>query len=602
MSKTTGAQKIGRFEVIRRIGAGGQGTVFEARDPELERPVAIKLIHSDQITADRPPLEGQLMARLRHPNIVSVFEIGVLGSLPYLVFEYVEGVTLKTFISRQQRATVEDACALMMPILAGAAHAHGQGIVHLDLTPGNILIDRDRVPRIMDFGLARALGQPQPVAEHTIGSLRYMSPEHFGGGELGVHTDVFALSLVFFELLTGRPLAAGNSSETIIQQLLGTPDLSALAGDRALKPFSRVIGGGLEHDPGARYTDAAALRAALGEAMKSAGLEITDNESHATVEFFLRRMQRKKDFPGLSRSLADINRLTAEGSNASNEQLSNVILRDYALTKKLLQLANSAFYGGSASREVPNVSQAIRLLGFEQIRMTANSLCYANHLQSQGKNTRLKDAITRSFVSGLIARHLARQAKLPGAEEAFIAGMFRNIGEHLTLYYFPEEHADIEACMGEQQIGLPAAARRVLGITFAELGGSVARAWKLPGPILEVIEASPDGGPLPGAEPEDVLRNLAVFANALCAIPGMDDMAQQDESLRTLCSSFDSVLPFDEAATHRVLESALEKLRQFAPILGINPGRSDFCRDLEQWLAWWRTEARAEAPAHASSA
>ncbi len=602
MSKTTGAQKIGRFEVIRRIGAGGQGTVFQARDPELERSVAIKLIHSDQIAADRPPLEGQLMARLRHPNIVSVFEIGVLGSLPYLVFEYVEGVTLKTFISRRQRASVEDACALMMPILAGAAHAHEQGIVHLDLTPGNILIDRDRVPRIMDFGLARALGQPQPLAEHTIGSLRYMSPEHFGGGELGVHTDVFALSLVFFELLTGRPLASGNSSEAIIQQLLGTPDLSALAGDRELEPFGRVIGGGLERDPGARYTDAAALRAALGEAMKSAGLETADNEAHATVEFFLRRMQRKKDFPGLSRSLADINRLTAEDSNASNEQLSNVILRDYALTKKLLQLANSAFYGGSTSREVPNVSQAIRLLGFEQIRMTANSLCYANHLQSQGKNTRLKDAITRSFVSGLIARHLARQAKLPGAEEAFIAGMFRNIGEHLTLYYFPEEHADIEACMSEQQIGMPAAARRVLGITFAELGGSVARAWKLPGPILEVIEASPDGSPLPGAEPEDVLRNLAVFANELCAIPGMEDMAQQDETLRTLCSSFDSVLPIDEAATHRVLESALEKLRQFAPILGISPGRSDFCRDLEQWLAWWRGEAQAEAPAHASSA
>ena len=195
-------------------------------------------------------------------------------------------------------------------------------------------------------------------------------------------------------------------------------------------------------------------------------------------------------------------------------------------------------------------------------------------------------------MSGLITRHLARQSKLPGAEEAFISGMFRNIGEHLTLYYFPEEHADIKAYMSEHQTTMAAAARRVLGITFSELGASVARAWKLPGPILEVIEASPDGGPMPSAAPEDALRNLAVFANELCAIPGTDDTAPQNDAMRRLCARFAVSVRIDGATAYRVLEGALEKFRQFAPILGINPGRSEFCRDLEQWLAWWHTEAQ----------
>jgi serine/threonine protein kinase len=582
------AQRIGRFEIVRRIGSGGQGTVFEARDPKLDRPVAIKLIHSDQVASDRPPLEERILARLRHPNIVSIFEVGEFGSMPYLVFEYIEGPTLRSLLGHQQGLAVDKACALMGQVLEGAAYAHARSVLHLDLTPSNIIMDPDRVPRIMDFGLARRAGHQQPSDEYLAGTLHYMTPEHFEGPELGAHTDVFALCLIFYELLTGRPALDGNSTHEIAHQLLhGSVDFGPLTGKPQLEPLVGVLRGGLERDPRARYPNAAALRAALSAAMKTASPEGARAGPHSTVEFFLRRMERKKDFPALSRSLADINRLTSSTSmDSKDERLATVILRDYALTNKLLKLANSAFYGGGGSREVTNVTQAIRLLGYEQIRMTANSLCYAMQLQSNANNPQLKEAITKSFLSGLITRHLARQANLPGMEEAFICGIFRNIGEHLTLHYFPEEYADIVAFMAERRVTKAAAARSVLGISFAELGAGVGRVWKLPTPVLAVIGASPEGGPTLEADPEERLPDYAVFANELCEIPGSAESVAQATALNALCERFAPRFSIDEAAACRVLEAAFEKLGQFAPILGLDTARSEFCADLRRWLRW----------------
>ena len=600
MSAAKAAQKIGRFEIARRISSGGQGTVFEALDPKLDRPVAIKLIHSDQVTGDRPPLEGRILARLRHPNIVSIFEVGELGSMPYLVFEYVEGPTLRSLLGGEQSFAVDKACALIGQVLEGVAYAHERSVLHLDLTPSNIIIDPDHVPRIMDFGLARSARHPQPADEYPVGTLRYMTPEHFEGPELGAYTDVFALSLIFYELLTGRPALQGSSPPEIMQQLLhGSVDYGAFAGMPQLQPLVGVLRGGLERDPRARYPNAAAMRAALRAVMTTAGPEGARAGPHSTVEFFLRRMERKKDFPALSRSLADINRLTSPTSTESNnERLATVILRDYALTNKLLKLANSAFYGGG-SREVTNVTQAISLLGYEQIRIAANSLCYATQLQSDANNPQLKEAITKSVLSGLITRHLARQAKLPGVEEAFICGMFRNIGEHLTLYYFPEEHADIMAAMAERQVTKAVAARSVLGISFAELGGSVGRIWKLPVSILAVIEASSAGGLTPATDPEGRLADYAVFANELCEILGSAESVAQAVALHMLYQRFAPRFSIDESADCQMLGAALEKLAQFAPILGIDTARSEFCANLQRWL---HSRANAALPQQTDAA
>jgi HD-like signal output (HDOD) protein len=465
------------------------------------------------------------------------------------------------------------------------AYAHERGVVHLDLTPGNIIIDPDQVPRIMDFGLARTAGQQQTADAYAVGTLRYTTPEHFTGEELGPHTDVFALCLIFYELLAGRPALPGGSADEIRQLLLhGSVDFGALAGKPQFQPLIGVLKGGLERDPRARYLNGAAMRAAFSAVMKAAAVQGATAKLHSTVEFLLWRMERKKGFPALSRSLADINHLTSSSSvNANNEHLAAVILRDYALTNKLLQLANSAFYGGGA-RQVTNVTQAISLLGYEQIRIAANSLCYATQLQSNASSAPVKDAITHAFLSGLITRHLARQAKVLDVEEAFICGMFRNIGEHLVLFYFSEEHAEIMATMAERQVTKADATRSVLGISFPELGASVGRIWKLPSTILAAIEASPEGGPAPAVDPEARLPDYAVFANELCEIFGSAESVAPAAALNRLCERFGSRLSIDAATASQVLEGALEKLRQFAPILGVDTARSKFCATLQQWL------------------
>ena len=145
-----------------------------------------------------------------------------------------------------------------------------------------------------------------------------------------------------------------------------------------------------------------------------------DGSSHSTIDFLLRRMQRTGDIPAKSRTLSDINRLTGDDKQANADKLANVILRDFALTGKLLKLVNSSFYGTRAS-EITSVSQAVVFLGVEQVRMTANSLAFFGHMKID--SAVLKDSMTKSFLRGLIARHLALRSKVTCAEEAFIAGM-----------------------------------------------------------------------------------------------------------------------------------------------------------------------------------
>ena len=140
------------------------------------------------------------------------------------------------------------------------------------------------------------------------------------------------------------------------------------------------------------------------------------------------------------------------------------------------------------------------------------------------------------------------------------------------------------ALMAERQVTKADATRSVLGISFAELGVSVGRIWKLPSPILAAIEAPPEGGPASAADPEARLPDYAVFANELCEALGSPESIAQAAALNVLCERFGSRLSIDAATASLVLEAGLEKLRQFAPILGIDTARSKFCATLEQWL------------------
>ena len=589
-------RKLGRFELDQFLGRGYQGSVYLARDPDLDRAVAIKVLNprGARDGGESVSREGRMAAQLRHPNIVSIHEAGAFKGRAYLVFEYVRGDTLRKVLERDGPMPLAPACRVFRSILDGLVHAHAAGVLHLDLSPGNILIDEDGVPRVMDFGLARSAACSPDPGEAPIGTPRYMAPEYLSRHDLGAYTDVYALALIFYEMLSGEPARNGKSVARVLRQAAeGTVDLGGLDPASSHQGVQRFLGGALARDPSLRYRDAAAMHEALLALVPESDLAAGDENAgkgHSTVEFLLRRMEHKSDFPALSSSLTEINRLSSASSGASARQLTNVILRDYALTNKLLKLANSAFYRGGGN-EVTSISHAVRMLGFEQIQLLANSLVFASHMRKGENQAELLNATVRSFTSGLIARHVARSRRFNGVEEAFICGMFKNLGENLVIYYFPEEQAAIRHLMEREGVDARTASSSVLGIGYEDVGVAVAKSWKFPDTITAVIGGLPDGPVARPTSSEESLRVYSSFANALCQLVGRTAVEMEVAAIEDLLQRFSAAVPISASKIPDLFESTLEKLRQFAPILSIKLDADPFAAGIEELLDYWRREA-----------
>ncbi len=594
-------QTIGRYEVIRSLGKGAQGAVYLGRDPTLDRLVAVKVLTSqnaelNSMTDSGAPLEARMSSQLRHPNIVPIFDAGTFAVGPYLVFEYVEGKTLAQVLDSGGAMSIETAVPLIAAILKAVAVAHASGILHLDLSPRNVLIGADGVPRVMDFGLAQYVNIAREPKAFATGTLRYMAPEHFLGEALGPETDVFALGSTFFEIVTGKRAMDGTAIHEIQMKIISEEvDFSPLHAMPHGVAFSRFLTGALEKNQDGRYSDASVMSEAFDLFLTETGLAEhaqTSAANHSTIEFLLRRMQRTGDFPTISRTLADINRLTGDSAGANADKLANVILRDFALTGKLLKLVNSAFYGTRAS-EVTSISETVVFLGVEKVRMTANSLTFFGHMK--GDSAVLKDSMTKSFLSGLIARHLAQRAKLPSAEEAFICGMCQNLGENLVIFYFADEFADINELQRTKKLSKSAAARGVLGVGYAELGAAVAKSWNLPRSISDSIRGVPPGPARRPTNEGEQLRDFAIFANELCDLFQDHDRDDVEAALQAVLLRFGASVTLDPGYCVRLVSACFEKLQQFAPIFEINVATSKYCRSVQSWLEQQLDESNAES-------
>ena len=366
--------------------------------------------------------------------------------------------------------------------------------------------------------------------------------------------------------------------------------------------FARFLAGAFERSVEGRYACGGTMRDAFDLFLAETGIDIGAGNSNATVEFLLRRMQRKQDFPSVSKTLLDINRLTGDDAAVSADRLANVVLRDFALTNKILKLANSAFYGARAA-DVTSISQAIVLMGVSQLRMIANSLTVFGHLQGDGKSTALKDTMTRSLLAGMLARHLAKELGIRKAEEAFIYGMFQNLGEALAIYYFNEEWEEINALREERDMPASAASRGVLGVSYGELGAAVARTWQMPDPILAVIRGTPQTGD--AADEDDArMQHFALFANQLCGVADDAINARDPGALDSLLYAYRAHLRISPRYALALLRAGFKKLTEAADVFEIDVKRSAYCQRLLAWLdAAERTQAEvAEADTDASAA
>jgi beta-lactam-binding protein with PASTA domain/predicted Ser/Thr protein kinase len=270
----------GRYQVITRIASGGMGEVFRAHDAVLRREVAIKVLHpqfaGDRGFVDRFRREAQAAAILNHPNIVGVFDWGSTDGTYFMVMEYVPGLNLRTLLSENGRLEPAQVVEVALQVLGALDHAHRHGIVHRDIKPENILIAQDGTIKVADFGLARAYAESSvSQADGTVtGTVQYLSPEQIQGEPADPRTDLYSFGVVAFELLTGRPPFAGETSLSIAYQHLSgrVPAPSAVA-PRVPAVLDEAVLRATEKDRDGRPPSARALRddfALIGVGLPSA--------------------------------------------------------------------------------------------------------------------------------------------------------------------------------------------------------------------------------------------------------------------------------------------------------------------------------------------
>jgi serine/threonine-protein kinase len=217
-----------RYQIIEKIGEGGMAIVYKAKCSLLNRPVAIKILKpeysSDEDFVRRFKQEAQAAASLSHPNVVSIYDIGKEDELYYIVMEYVDGKNLKDLIKEKAPMEVDEALRVVKQILEGLEHAHQHGIVHRDVKPHNILITRNNVVKVTDFGIARAASGSTLV--HTgavLGSVYYFSPEQARGGITDAKSDIYSVGVILYEMLTGEIPFKGENPVTIALKHLREP-------------------------------------------------------------------------------------------------------------------------------------------------------------------------------------------------------------------------------------------------------------------------------------------------------------------------------------------------------------------------------------------
>jgi len=214
--------QIGRYEIQRRLGRGGMGTVYVAHDPVLGRMVAIKVFAGDLDVPDareRFAREARAAAALSHSNIVTVYDFGEYASQPYIVMEYVPGDTMANVIRRKVPVSTTEKLRWIEELCAGAAYAHQMLVVHRDIKPANLMIDRSGRLKILDFGIARILGIASNTAV-TIGTPGYMAPEQITGDQVDHRADQFSIGVVFYELLAYQEAFAGDTLPMITHKIL----------------------------------------------------------------------------------------------------------------------------------------------------------------------------------------------------------------------------------------------------------------------------------------------------------------------------------------------------------------------------------------------
>ena len=577
--------RIGRFIPEKILGRGGQGVVYLAADPKLERKVAIKTLLTEDADPKRLIDEAKHVAKLEHPGIVPVYEIDSTAHSVYLVYQFVAGSTLSEWLKENPNRRPKESVAIIMQVLGAMAYAHDAGLIHRDISPANILIDSKQVAKILDFGVASVMGE-QGKDPEVVGTMNYLPPECLSKDKVGPHSDVYSIGVLFHEMLTGRRLFEADNNTAIAFKIVNEKiPAPSVINNQVATELDDIVMKGLAREIPHRYQNAremlSAIESYLEGTLENPDENAEDSNYSSAVEFMLRRVARKPDFPAVSRYISEISQKTGSRGKSDASELADVILKDYALTSKLLRLVNSAVfgqYGGSIS----TVSRAVVILGFDQVRAAALSIAVFEHLQNGQQADALKDAACSSFLSAMLARNIIGQHPGLDPEQAFIGAMFHQLGKHLAIYYFPEEYEEIKSLMASKGIDENNAVQQILGTTYTAFGTAIGEQWNLPNSMLRCMKALPDGQLKPSKDNEGKLVEVTGLANELSEICGTSDTANLEGNIEQLANRFKDCIKLDSKALKEKVESAIEETREYANVLSVDLESADFFSNVTQ--------------------
>ncbi|MBV5331173.1 HDOD domain-containing protein, partial [bacterium] len=340
------------------------------------------------------------------------------------------------------------------------------------------------------------------------------------------------------------------------------------AGSEIDDELASVLYKAIARDPQQRFSSVTRMREALDAYLESDDPVASSDAKQSTIDFLLRRMRRKSDFPALSESVSTINKITGSDKE-SISNLSNSILKDFSLTNKILRLVNSVYFRQAGGGNISTISRAVLVLGFDAVRNIAITVMLFEHLQNKGNANQLKEEFLRANLAAILAKDIGEKSSARDVEQAFICSMFHSLGRLLSQFYFPDESEEIKRLIEQKPCSEEAASLQVLGISFEDLGVGIARTWGFPNLIVNSMRKLPAGTVRKANTVEERMRILSSFSNELCTMISAVEPEQRQKELRKITARFCENITLSEQALRETMEKSFQEVAQFAGIIGI---------------------------------
>ncbi|MEO7939237.1 MAG: HDOD domain-containing protein, partial [Burkholderiaceae bacterium] len=553
------------------LAQSAMARVWHAHDPHADREVRIKVFRPghdvDAATLARWVHEANGSSHLAHPMIVPLHDVGVHQGQPFQVATWVPGQSLAELMKGPTPVPARRAVNWMLDLLDALVLAHGAGIVHGRLHPGNILIGVDGRARLLDFAQVTRVADADAHAAQARTMATWLPTDLTGDSWSRAGRDLHALGLVLACLLSNRAIAVDGAAGTVASTLVGQLALER-GTDEALRD---IVFAAVHADPALRHAGAQEFHTRLARwSGQSVGLSparvvapVTSDEG--ALQRLIKRMQENQDFPAMSHAVSRIQAMVASDTESVGA-VADEILKDVALSNKPLRIVNSAYYARGGS--IATVSRAVTLIGFNGVRNLALGLVLLEGMRDKAHAQILTEEFLRALMAASIAREVASGNH--AGEEAFIGAMFQDLGRLLAMYYFPMEAQQVRQLLrsGAGKLTEQSASVRVLGLGYDALGQGVAKLWDLPPDIRRYLH-KPTGDPPARvvADLQERLRWTALAANHLADVLLDAEPAEQVTRLDSMLKRYARAIDSTPQDMQEAMERARRKLVELAALM-----------------------------------